>query len=233
MDVTSGKIPSSLKADFKPSDLFDYWDLYNSDKDEENFKIFISSRTKYDLFKKEHLPKSASEIKVNPFFAFFDIFRDLFYYILDIFQEIWENICKLVRTVYMSVLWVFNKIFGSSFKVQFDPIRETPNMFTVFWLDFKRACLQIYRNLHSFFLDQVLHLGCGMFISIASQDFTYLPQQPKEICAIAPLNLRPACEEPLDYLTFAAIFVALGVLFAGMSVASGTFGNEKVVFWRE
>ncbi|OUM66640.1 hypothetical protein PIROE2DRAFT_68925 [Piromyces sp. E2] len=233
MDVTSGKIPSSLKADFKPSDLFDYWELYNSNKDDESFKIFISSRTKYDLFKKEHLPKSAKEIKVNPFLAFFDVFRDLFFYIIDIFQEIWENICNLCRFAYMSVLFVLNKLFNASFKVQFDPIRETPNIFTVFWLDFKRACLQIYRNLHSFFLDQVLHLGCGMFISIASQDFTYLPQQPKEICDIAPLNLRSVCQEPFDYLTFAGIFVALGVLFSGMSVGSGTFGNEKVVFWRD
>jgi len=234
MDVTSGKIPSSLKADFKPSDLFDYWDLYSSKKDENNFKININSRTQYDLMKKDkNQPKSADEIKVNPVLAFFDIFRDIFYYFVDILQELWENICKFFRFVYMSILLVMNKIFGASFKVQFDPVRETPNMFSVFWFDFKRACLQIYRNLHSFFLDQVLHLGCGMFISIASQDFTYLPQQPKEICDIAPLNLRQSCKEPLDYLTFAGIFVALGVLFSGMSVGSGTFGNEKVVFWRD
>jgi len=66
MDVTSGKIPSSLKADFVPGDLFDYWDLYTSKQDEDSFKIFLSSKTKYDLFKKTHLPKSADEIKVNP-----------------------------------------------------------------------------------------------------------------------------------------------------------------------
>ncbi|ORX56125.1 hypothetical protein BCR36DRAFT_346791 [Piromyces finnis] len=234
MDVTSGKIPSSLKADFKPVDLFDYWEIYNnSEKADDAFKIFISSRTKYDLYKKEHLPKSASEIKINPILSFFDIFRDIIFYINDIFKELSFNIYKFFRFIYMSILLVCNKLFCTSFKVRFDPIRETPNMFTVFCLDFKRACLQIYRNLHSFFLDQVLHLGCGMFISIASQDFTYLPQQPKEICDIAPLNLRGVCKEPFDYLTFAGIFIALGVLFSGMSVGSGTFGNEKVVFWRD
>jgi ABC-type multidrug transport system ATPase subunit len=233
MDVTSGKVPSSLKADFKPSDLFDYWALYNANKDDESFRIFISSRTKYDLFKKTHLPKSASEIKVNPLHAFFDIFRDIYDYFADLFEEIWNNICGFFRFIYMSILSLINCCIKTKQKVEFDPVRDTPNVLTVFWLDLKRACLQIYRNLRTFFLDQVLHLGCGIFISIASQDFTYLPQQPKELCNVAPLNLRNACLEPIDYITFAGIFVSLGILFAGMSVGSGTFGNEKVVFWRD
>jgi len=233
MDVTSGKIPSSLKADFKPSDLFDYWDLYNVNKDDESFRIFLSSRTKYDLFKKTHLPKSAAEVKVNPVMAFLDIFRDWFYYILDILEEIWENIYGLFRMVHVIFHNLFRLCGSSAPKMEFDPIRSTPNVFIVFWLDFKRACLQIYRSLGAFFLDQVLHLGCGMFISIASQDFTYLPQQPREICNVAPLNLRNVCNEPFDYIAFAGIFVSLGVLFSGMSVGSSTFGNEKVVFWRD
>jgi len=233
MDVTSGKIPSSLKADFKPSDLFDYWSLYNVNKDDESFRIFISSRTKYDLFKKTHLPRSASEVKVNPVVAFFDIFRDFYYYIVDILEEIRDNIYGFFRffvVFFYNLFACFNKSYT---KKDYDPIRNTPNIFTVFWLDFKRACLQIYRSLKSFFLDQILHLGCGIFISIASQDFTYLPQQPKELCNVAPLNLRNVCNEPFDYITFAGIFVSLGVLFSGMSVGSGTFGNEKVVFWRD
>jgi len=234
MDVTSGKVPSSLKADFKPSDLFDYWALYSVNKDDdESFRINISSRTKYDLFKQTHLPKSASEIKVNPIHAFFDIFRDIYDYFADLLEEMWNNVCHFFRFIYMSILSLINCCFTTKQKVQFDPVRDTPNIFTVFWLDLKRACLQIYRNLRSFFLDQVLHLGCGIFISIASQDFTYLPQQPKELCDLAPLNLKFSCNEPLDYVIFAGIFVSLGILFAGMSVGSGTFGNEKVVFWRD
>eukprot|EP00833_Pecoramyces_ruminatium_P006646 jgi/Orpsp1_1/1180678/evm.model.c7180000074299.1 len=233
MDVTSGKIPSSLKADFKPSDLFDYWDLYNINKDDETFKVFISSRTKYDLFKKTHLPKSAAEVKVNPVIAFFDIFRDFYFYIIDILEELKENIYGIFRYIYLIFYNLFNIFNSEKPKKEFDPIRSTPNVFIVFWLDFKRACLQIYRSIRSFILDQVLHLGCGMFISIATQDFTYLPQQPKELCNVAPLNLRNVCNEPFDYITFAGIFVSLGVLFSGMSVGSGTFGNEKVVFWRD
>jgi len=233
MDVTSGKVPSSLKADFVPSDLFDYWDLFNRNLNDESFRVLVRSKTKYEVYKKKYLPKSPDEIKVNPMLAVVAIFRDILYYFVDIIQEIWENICGVARSAFKIFALISNKLFSTSFNATSDPIRETPNLFIIFWLDFKRACLQIYRNLRIFFLDQVLHLSCGFFISVASQDFTYLPQQPQEICNIAPLNLRGTCQEPFDYLTFAGIFVALGVLFSGMSVGSGTFGNEKVVFWRE
>jgi len=233
MDVTSGKVPSSLKADFVPSDLFDYWDLFSRNLNDESFRVLVRSKTKYEVYKKKYLPKSPDEIKVNPMHVVVDLFRDILYYFVDIFQEIWSNVCGIARSIFKIFALISNKFFSTGFNTSTDPIRETPNLFTVFWLDFKRACLQIYRNLRTFFLDQVLHLGCGMFISVASQDFTYLPQQPQEICNIAPLNLRGTCQEPFDYLTFAGIFVALGVLFSGMSVGSGTFGNEKVVFWRD
>jgi len=233
MDVTSGKVPSSLKADFVPSDLFDYWDLFSRNLNDESFRVLVRSKTKYEVYKKKYLPKSPDEIKVNPMHVVVDLFRDILYYFVDIFQEIWSNVCGIARSIFKIFALISNKFFSTGFNTSTDPIRETPNLFTVFWLDFKRACLQIYRNLRTFFLDQVLHLGCGMFISVASQDFTYLPQQPQEICNIAPLNLRGTCQEPFDYLTFAGIFIAIGVLFSGISVGSGTFGNERVVFWRD
>jgi len=212
MDVTSGKVPCSLKYEFTPGELFDFWNIYKETKSIHDFKLAIRNRTTLNLYK-QHLPKTFREIKVSSFGAFFDIFRDSFYYISDIFQEIKENL---------------SAIFSKK-----PPIRETPKLTTVFWLDFKRACLQIYRNLYSFFLDQVLHLGCGIFISIASQDFVYLPKQPNEVCSLAPPNLQKQCLNPTDQLAFTGIFIAIGVLFSGMSVGSSTFGNEKVVFWRD
>jgi len=206
MDVTSGKIPCSLKSDFVPSDLFNFWNAYNNNYND--FSVIIhrpSQLNKYNL-------PSISDIKVSSFSAFYEMFKDVFYYIGDVLGEIIENIFRLCG------------------KKQ---VRKTPNLFVVFWLDFKRACLQIYRNLSSFFLDQVLHLGCGLFISIASQDFVYLPKQPNEVCALAPPNLQKQCYEPTDNLAFTGIFLSIGVLFSGMSVGSSTFGNEKVVFWRD
>jgi len=212
MDVASGKVPSALKHDFIPSDLVDFWKIYKSAGDDDQFQLIVRSKTKYKYYK-QHLPKTFKDVKVSSANAFVDIFRDIFDYIDDVFQEIKENI-------------------GGVFSRK-PPVRETPSLLTVFWLDFKRACLQIYRNLSSFFLDQVLHLGCGIFISMASQDFVYLPKQPNEICSLAPPNLQKQCLKPSDQLAFTGIFLSIGVLFSGMSVGSSTFGNEKVVFWRD
>ncbi|KAG0270686.1 hypothetical protein DFQ27_000036 [Actinomortierella ambigua] len=114
-----------------------------------------------------------------------------------------------------------------------DPIRNTANPFMMFWLCVNRARLQIYRNQRQFLYDQLLHLGCGMFISIAASRFDYLGRQPDDICFMTPYQLKYACAMPTDHLTEVGVFIALGVCFAGISVGASTFGNEKIVYWRE
>ncbi|KAF8925676.1 hypothetical protein BGZ58_000595 [Dissophora ornata] len=114
-----------------------------------------------------------------------------------------------------------------------DPIRNTASPAMMFWLCLSRARLQIYRNQRQFLYDQLLHLGCGMFISVAASKFDYLGRQPDMICAMTPYQLKYTCMNPTDHLTEVGVFVALGVCFAGISVGSMTFGNEKIVYWRE
>ncbi|KAF9381070.1 hypothetical protein CPC16_010031 [Podila verticillata] len=114
-----------------------------------------------------------------------------------------------------------------------DPIRNTANPFMMFWLCLNRARLQIYRNQRQFMYDQLLHLGCGLFISIAASRFDYLGRQHDLICAMTPFQLKYSCSSPTDHLTEVGVFIALGVCFAGISVGSMTFGNEKIVYWRE
>ncbi|KAF9319425.1 hypothetical protein BG003_009084 [Podila horticola] len=114
-----------------------------------------------------------------------------------------------------------------------DPIRNTANPFMMFWLCLSRARLQIYRNQRQFLYDQLLHLGCGMFISIAASKFDYLGKQPDLVCAMTPYQLKYTCSSPSDHLTEVGVFIALGVCFAGISVGSMTFGSEKIVYWRE
>ncbi|KAF9364738.1 hypothetical protein BGX34_000542 [Mortierella sp. NVP85] len=114
-----------------------------------------------------------------------------------------------------------------------DPIRNTANPFMMFWLCLSRARLQIYRNQRQFLYDQLLHLGCGMFISIAASKFDYLGRQPDLVCAMTPYQLKYTCTHPTDHLAEVGVFIALGVCFAGISVGSMTFGNEKIVYWRE
>jgi hypothetical protein len=60
-----------------------------------------------------------------------------------------------------------------------------------------------------------------------------LGAQPSGICDSAPIMLRSYCTKPIDYIREVGIFMSLGVLFAGISVATQTFGNERVVFWRD
>ncbi|KAG0206264.1 hypothetical protein BGX28_002261 [Mortierella sp. GBA30] len=114
-----------------------------------------------------------------------------------------------------------------------DPIRNTASPFMMFWLCLSRARLQIYRSQRQFLYDQLLHLGCGMFISIAASRFDYLGRQPDLVCAMTPYQLKYTCATPTDHLTEVGVFIALGVCFAGISVGSMTFGNEKLVYWRE
>ncbi|KAG0060191.1 hypothetical protein BGZ89_012477 [Linnemannia elongata] len=114
-----------------------------------------------------------------------------------------------------------------------DPIRNTASPFMMFWLCLSRARLQIYRNQRQFLYDQLLHLGCGMFISIAASKFDYLGSQPDLVCAMTPYQLKYTCSKPTDHLTEVGVFIALGVCFAGISVGAMTFGNEKIVYWRE
>ncbi|CAO3574661.1 unnamed protein product [Mortierella alpina] len=114
-----------------------------------------------------------------------------------------------------------------------DPIRNTASPFMMFWLCLSRARLQIYRNQRQFLYDQLLHLGCGMFISIAASRFDYLGRQPDLVCAMTPYQLKYTCSSPTDHLTEVGVFIALGVCFAGISVGAMTFGNEKLVYWRE
>jgi ABC-type multidrug transport system ATPase subunit len=114
-----------------------------------------------------------------------------------------------------------------------DPVRDTPNPFVVFWLCLKRASMQIYRSRWHFLSDQLLHLGIGAFISIAARQFDYLGRQPPDICNVAPIALRRACASPQDFIAEFGVFVALGVLYAGISVGSSTFGHEREVFWRD
>ena len=72
-----------------------------------------------------------------------------------------------------------------------------------------------------------------MFISIAVQNFDYLSRQPETICKITPVMLQMECQNPKDLIRECGIFVCLGVLFAGISSGTSTFGKEKLAYWRD
>ncbi|KAF9974922.1 hypothetical protein BGZ73_001583 [Actinomortierella ambigua] len=112
-----------------------------------------------------------------------------------------------------------------------DPVRETPSMGTVFLLCFKRACLQIYQSPREFLSDQSLHLACGLCVSFAVKDNSYIPRQPAEICALAPVSIQLQCATPIDEIRYVGMFMCLGIFFAGISVGITTFGHEKACLY--
>lgn len=79
----------------------------------------------------------------------------------------------------------------------------------------------------------VVHLLSGAFISLASQNMDYLGKYPRELCLTAPRPFWRMCFVPDDLLRQVGLFISLGVLFAGISVGVNTFGNERVVYWRD
>jgi hypothetical protein len=81
-----------------------------------------------------------------------------------------------------------------------DPIRQTPSVFLSFKFLFERACLQIYRKKSRFLFDQLLHLGCGAFVSLATNSLDYIGRAPIEICFVTPYIESSSCLKPIDSL---------------------------------
>ncbi|KAJ3295381.1 hypothetical protein HK104_002720 [Borealophlyctis nickersoniae] len=248
MDLVSGKVPSAYEADFKPSDLFGYWAEYKQgrnpfagrekqdpyllasqrtpetypEKSEESKDPLLSytaeaKRAKEEKLRKKKLSSDYYNWTDSVAAALAVIFRDWGAWFKDVFLELVD----------------FLKSIAFSILRKKDPVRDTCPFYMQFWLLTKRAYHQIYRNWQSFIFEQLLHLSCGLFISIATQNFGYVGAQPPEVCATSAWNLQWYCRDPRDFITQAAMFIMLGVSFAGISVGTSTFGRERVVFWRD
>ncbi|RKP05905.1 hypothetical protein THASP1DRAFT_19180 [Thamnocephalis sphaerospora] len=218
--VASGKVRSAFSADFHPDDLFVYWERFLTG--EEPFTPTTKKNKFHRLTILEGGMRAASEGRsvIGSFFA--EIGTAVTTAVNDTFVY-WRDIADELSRTFRSFVLVCES----------DPVRDTANAFTTFWLCYKRACMQIYRSRNQFIYDQLLHLGCGAFISIAARQFDYLGVQPESICSVTPAALQKYCRTPIDYIAQAGVFLALGVLFSGISVGAATFGNEKVVYWRD
>ncbi|CAI2169630.1 3148_t:CDS:10 [Funneliformis geosporum] len=223
MEVASGKVkPSRGETDVSVKDLFKAWEEYSTGGKTTTFGSDKKTPVEIglDFGTKPGKPSFSFGRKLKEAFLSFHIpfvhlLQDVYYYTLDVLSELFD--------------------FSNRFLLFFmrDPIRETPNVFVSFILLFKRASLQLYRNRTQFLLDQLLHIGCGAFISLAASNFTYIGKAPIELCAITPAVIVPACFLAKDTLQSAGVFLALGVTFAGISAGGSTFGYEKVVYWRD
>jgi len=128
---------------------------------------------------------------------------------------------------------LFVKSIALAIFQQKDPIRENQPMYMQGWFLMRRAYHQVYRNVNATLVDLSLNFLAGIFISIAIQKFGYIGGNPAESCSYVPLNIAYQCASAIDQLREAGMFISLGILFSGISVAGNTFGREKVVYWRD
>ncbi|ORX95418.1 hypothetical protein K493DRAFT_372167, partial [Basidiobolus meristosporus CBS 931.73] len=220
MDVASGKVPCKLNPNFHPCDLFELWERKKSGK-LQGYRLTIGYEDL--MLEKNKTQESNKESK------FMQTMRSIKHGTVSLLNDTYYWFHSVFVELLMTFVSVYRYVTCHS-----DEIRNTPGPFQVFWLCLQRACHQVIRSKSEFFVDQLLHLGAGLFISIAAQKAVYLGPLPEEVCAYAPLPLQQRCSLPYsDMVRNIGSFVAWGIGFAGIASGAGTFGNERVVFWRE
>eukprot|EP00834_Sanchytrium_tribonematis_P003745 NODE_156_length_15158_cov_0.791553.p2 type:complete len:846 gc:universal NODE_156_length_15158_cov_0.791553:6406-8943(+) len=214
MDIVSGKIACNWDSDFRPADLFDYWECYQRGTAINKIRHDENAMRMRTIRRKKRDDKSFITRLVT---SFFTIIIDSFEWTTDVIGEFVATCFELVRFL----------------TCMSHPVRNTPNIFVQYFLLLKRAFQQQFRSSKRFIFDSVIHFVAGLIVSIAIQQFTYLGKQPKEVCDISPFMLRLTCNNPQDFLNQAGMLVCVGIFFAGQATAAHTFGDEKVVYWRD
>eukprot|EP01135_Chromosphaera_perkinsii_P007607 Nk52_evm63s914 gene=Nk52_evmTU63s914 len=215
LDVTSGKIARvGEDEDFDPAQLFVLWEQHLGR---------TNTRTSTQIHQEDDVNRSLME-HWNP---------------QSHKLSFWQKVGRKSKDIgYMMVEWLVNLYhdFTEFVKEMFtkDEVRETPGFFLVFWYCLKRAFLQIFRQPGTFLGNQLIHLAVGSFISVAAQDAAFVGPMPYILCTNGVRAAQKTCLAPLrNDIQSIAVFLAWGVSFAGIASGIQTFGNERVVFWRE
>ena len=209
MDVISGRKDSSYDKDFRPADLFDYWQSYQDGTPLNK----IGGNTNKTLRR----PIRDSSLISKVFSSFFTMSLDFVSWVYDITSEFAAFGVSLIRT----------------FTFMGDPVRNTPNGLTQYFLLLKRSFQQQFRSSKRFIIDSIIHFLAGLIVSVAVKDFAYLGKEPDEVCQFVAFQLQSYCRQPIDFLNQAGALMCVGIFFAGQATAAYTFGNEKVVYWRD
>eukprot|EP00835_Amoeboradix_gromovi_P003549 NODE_239_length_13273_cov_0.404964.p2 type:complete len:808 gc:universal NODE_239_length_13273_cov_0.404964:12719-10296(-) len=214
MDVISGKIECPWDPDFRPEDLFDYWECYMDGTPIQRVRFDEYTMKKRSLRRMGTKSNFMSLKKLKSIYSFA---LHLIESGVDVLTELLYSIVTFVRFITFTA----------------DPIRQTPNVFIVYWLLLRRASQQQFRNRLKFLFDDINHFIAGVVVSIAIQQFQYLGTQPSQVCDVAPAVLQSTCRAPVDYINYAGMLICVGVLFSGQTSALVTFGNEMPVYWRD
>ncbi|KAJ3147722.1 hypothetical protein HDU86_007897 [Geranomyces michiganensis] len=183
MDIITGRVRCTKATDFEPEMLFTCWELEAAGKNPLSGFVNKSLQTSH---RRSVIQRIAARSSFLAGLASRVLFAKEFW--LDVGTECWTTIRALRNS---------------------DPVRTTPNAFATVRLCYARACAQIYQNPKRFWLDQLTHVICGLFLS------------------------GLGCSIPLDQLSLSGMFITLGPLFAGVQVGASTFGLERVVYSRD
>ncbi|KAI8902412.1 hypothetical protein BC833DRAFT_573455 [Globomyces pollinis-pini] len=230
MDVASGFVPSQFDPAFKPQDLFTYWETQGAQfagKKKMTPEQALAAQLKHHSSMKVDNgdTPAAPERKADDYYAFADYIVSGIAYVYLGFKAFFVDVATefgefCVSIIYMSI--------GKQ-----DPVRQNQPLYFQLWFLMKRAYHQVYSSAEATLVDLSLNFFAGAFISVAIQKFGYLGGSPKIMCAWAPVNVQYQCSAPTDQIGLAAMFICLGCMFAGISIAGNTFGKEKVVYWRD
>ena len=238
MDVAVGRVPCQKTKHFKPVQLFKCWENYKAGVDPvmglegvEEERVGVNSLARSITGVAPMVGKAVTKRSKNKSATW-----RAKHGASNLFVAMWHAVVDWGRAVGNWVADVAGEV-GTTIKTLFvkDRVRDTPGALTVFWLCWRRACTQLYRSPSNFLFDQIVHLLCGVFISVGTQSNDYLGLLPRRVCAFAPPVLQGGvgCGVPADSLPATGMFLSIGVLFAGVTVGSATFGRERVVYWRD
>ena len=112
--------------------------------------------------------------------------------------------------------------------------RRTPWFISQLWTFFKRAALQQKRDLRSFYINNILVVIAALLLGLSFRNSVFKGPVPAVEALQCPAWIAGQCALPVDdtYVTqWMLTSLALGL--TAIASALGTFGNEKLVFWRE
>eukprot|EP01135_Chromosphaera_perkinsii_P012005 Nk52_evm13s2568 gene=Nk52_evmTU13s2568 len=212
LDVVSGRIPRNGQK-FNPMDLFTMWEEHSKGKKE----VTMDEMKKVDKENENAEEHWSDHSKLSRTTRAWRKTKDILYSCVEWLVLLSQDFIEFIRNA-----------FGK------DEVRETPGYFLQFWYCFKRAMFQIFRQPGNFIGNQLIHLAVGLFISVAANNAMFVGPVPFFFCATGAQPLLDTCKLPIsDQLQQIAVFLAWGISFAGIASGIQTFGNERIIFWRE
>ena len=234
LDITNGAVDRENDASFETPDLFRFWDNklagravdYNGDGDNlqlpspECSMDNDSVQTTMDSVKYEE----EIEATLNPLVST----RNFCLFVLKYLEFVWDCLVDWCCGVQEVAVGAFANCAHK------EEVRVTPGFTWQLLLCIKRAFKQKYRNYGALATQMLIHMGVAIVVGSVSTDLQYVGPLPGVICATVTRDLYTPCMDPLvDSYTGTANFLALGTIFAAISVSTITFGGEQVNYWRE